>query len=327
MNKKINFFLILLVILLIFNAVLPHEFLKESFSNYLPLKSLNYCGRMISFPNQVNSTVIASTRAQTSRLGRTDPLGICNKIATTGDVDASSSVVVENSLYYTLEKACLGLRFINYSMDETGKLFITFLHDSTSDRDNIAFLLLLNPLYVEFITNSSASTQGYRIDCQTFDKSWKAVSGINGNNTTILYSPYYPENYSDFISKYASHIDISTDKHIITLRFIPIIEPNKTTCDSTFNYKEANVPLLTGDDLESLLSRKRVVNLNVYYLNDIETSFQQPSRTINLDYDLTGSITGKTTIYYQDYDDNNSLLRKRQLTLNEKKFMNNLKIM
>lgn len=330
MDKKFKFFFIFLVILLIINAVFSeyiHNNHIDSFVNFLPLKSLNYCGRKVSFPNQITSNVLASTRAKNGRLGNTDPLGVCNSIGTTGDVDASSSVVVENSLYYILEKACLGLRWINYSIDATGNVLMTFLHNSPSDRDNISFLLLLNPLYVEFITNTGINTQGYRLDCQTFDKSWNAKQSQYGGSTTLVYSPYYSNTDTDFDSTYASHIDTIDGKHVITLRFIPIIDPTKTNCDVPFDYNSANISQLTGNNLEILKKSKQVINLNVYYLNEIETSFQQPSRLIQLDYDLTGSQTGKSVIFWNDYDNDSSPLRANPLTLNEKKFMNNLRIM
>lgn len=305
----------------VFSQILSLKTYELFSTKSLPLKSLNYCGRHISFPNQTSSSVLASTRSHKSNIGSTDPKGVCGTPISNNDYDTSSSVVVENSLYYNLEKVCLGLRFMNYNIDSSSNIYITFLHDTTSDRDNIAFLILLNPLYIEFTNKNGMITQGYRISEKTYDMSYSL-----NNNTSFVYSPDHNAIRFPDVT-YASHIDKISGKYVITLKFIPIIDPNNTSCDITFDYKNNKIDILKKEDLETMKNNKHVINLNAYFLDDISTSFQKPSRTIKLNYDLTSSQLGKMIIYWSDYDNDISPLRQKQLSLNEKKFMNNIRIM
>lgn len=320
-------FLILLATILIINSIFSKTFfviINELFTseNPLSLKSLNTCGRQLYFPNQTTSNVLASTRASKSDIGNTDPRGVCGSMAITpSDSDTSSSVVVENSLYYTLKSVCMGLRFTSYNIDKDNNLYITFLHDTVSDRDNMSLLILLNPLYVEFMNKGGKMTMGYKLACETYDSSFNKKTNDFGNNSTFVYSPHYNKKFD---KTYASHLNTQNNKHVITLKFIPIIDPNKTNCDTAFDYVGMGINLLNNDDLKN---NNNVVNLNTYFLDDIPTSFQKPSRSMKLNYDLSQSQFGTSTIYWNDYSNDTSPLRSKKLSLNEKLFMNNLRIM
>lgn len=314
-------FLILLGTILIINSIFSKNIfviINELFTpdNPLSLKSLNTCGRNLVFPNQTTSNVLASTRASKSDIGSTDPRGVCPNMTITGNnSDTSSSVVVENSLYYTLKSVCMGLRFTSYNIDSNKNLYITFLHDTISDRDNMSLLILLNPLYVEFMNKEGRMTMGYILKCETYDPTYTKKTNDFGNNSTFIYSPH---------KTYATHINTQNNKHVITLKFMPIIDSNKTNCDITFDYKTMGINVLKNDDLKNT---NNVINLNAYFLDDIPTSFQKPSRSIKLNYDLSQSQLGSSTIYWHDYSNDTSPLRNKKLSVNEKLFQNNLRIM
>lgn len=297
-----KYLIILLISICIINSICSKNIFlwtKELFSNNdsLSLKSLNACGRNLVFPSDTTSNALASTRASKSDIGVTDPRGVCgNTSGIPSDYDTSKSVVVENGLYYSLKSVCMGLRFVGYQIDINKNLWITFMNDSISDRDNLSFLLLLNPLYVEFISRGGKITMGYKLVLSEND--------LSGNSKTFVYSP--GENVKN-----------------ITFQFTPIIDPDKTNCDTTFDYKTMGIDMLKDNDLKNM----NVINLNVYYLDDIPTSFQKSSRSINLNYDLSGSQLGTSTIYWNDYSNDTSPLRKKPLSLNEKLFMNNIRIM
>jgi hypothetical protein len=190
-------YLIFLIFIIILSSCLGPYFIKEFYINNdtLPLKSLNNCGRQLEFPNQVSSNVLASIRSKLNDKNWSNPKGICSTNGTRNDVDSSYSVIVENGLYYSLHRACIGLRTLNFGIDNDNNIFITFLHETTSDKDNMLLLLLLNPLYIEFTKNNGTASIGYGIVYETYNKDFTKLTNGYNNTKTFLYSNTYTDNY------------------------------------------------------------------------------------------------------------------------------------
>ena len=332
MNKKIGL-IIFLVLLSFLTSIVSPIILKEYFGqNTLPLKSLNVCGRHIIFPNQISSSSLASSRATYSSIGTTDPLGVCVNSGSNTKIDSSFAIVTEHSIYYTLQKLCLGLRFMNGNVDSTGNVYITFTHDSVSDMNNISLLMMLNPLFVEFSPTSTKSTKAYMVSYHTVNAAFSAVQNSFDNTGNFSYSPMYSSSFvptaqnssgndNDFDMSYASHVSVVNSQKTLTLKFVPM---SNTSCDTPFNYSGQSQ--LQQSDMDAMMT-SGVVNLSAFYIDQIDTSYQKPSLSMSLPYDLSQNQLSKTYVFWSDYENDTSSRRSTQLTDSQKKFMNNIRIM
>jgi hypothetical protein len=247
-----------------------------------PLKSINLCGRNIVFPYFSRNNFTASQRSLTdNNMTKTFPDGKCTINTTNGIVDESHSIVHENSLFYNLKNSCLGLRMTTYDIKENGKkVNITFAANTSVDINNLATLILLNPLYVEFSINTERTSSAYRISndlLQPNDKSWVFS---NQNN----------------IKEY-------------TIPFESVSNLDRGSCDKPFNYKEYSPKqtLLGNSDLNNIkLYENNVLSIKAFYLDKMPTSFQNIGRSLNLKYNKEGSINIFEKDYQKYYQDSYS---------------------
>lgn len=285
---------ILLVILSIYNNKLKEHFIQGD--EEVPLKSINLCGRNISFPYFARNAFTASQRAlPDNTMVRTNPEGQCRLTSTNGIVNISHSIVHENSLFYNLKFACLAFRVTKIEILSSGNLInVTFASQDADDINNLVNLMLLNPLYVEFMVSSDKGTTAYRIPIDQSDKGW-VFSNADG------------------IKSYGS---------TYRLPFTRVDDPNKTTCDRTFNNSELspNQKVFNQEDVNTIMSsQNKVLNMKVYYLDPLP-SFQTIGRSFLPQYSPS---TGQSVIFEKDY----------QKYFNDKystqkyEFMNNIGIM
>ena len=333
---RILFLIMLFIVLSLLSTAISSLLLQqENFAKRtqtLHLKSLNvWSNRNLAFPNQITSKALASSRALADPRFRSNPIGICTLLST-GNVDSSYSIVIENSIYYTLQKTCLAFRFINSRIDNNGNVYFTFLNDSASDRSNILLLLLLNPLYVEFSPITTKTTQGYRLTYVSYD----ATFSTTGNSNNFSYSPVYSSSFtapiaqngsnndSDFDISYSSHVSIVNAQKSITLQFSPIVVSNaEMSCDPPFDYSKVSTPPLAATDIVNL----SVINMSIFYLDEIASSFQKPSLTLAIPYDYSANVMVTTLVYMYDYDNDTSVRRTTPLTTVQKSFMNIIRIL
>lgn len=262
---------ILLVILSIYNTKLKEHFVQGD--EEVPLKSINICGRNINFPYFARNAFTASQRALADNtMVRTNPEGQCRMTGTNGIVNISHSIVQENSLFYNLKFACLALRVTKFEILSNGNLvYVTFASQDADDINNLLNMILLNPLYVEFMISSDKGTTAYRIPSDQSSSGWvfSNADGIKSYGATYR------------------------------LPFTRVDDSTKTSCDQTFNNTELSPyqKVLNEADVNTVLQTKNgVLNMKVYYLDPLP-SFQSIGRSYTPDYSSQGSVA----IFEQDY--------------------------
>lgn len=284
--------IILLIILIINSFFAPQirEHFEISGGDQQALKTINLCGRNIVFPYFSRNNLPASQRAlHDNSIMQTIPVGLCRIDVTNTDnkLNESYSIVQENSLFYNFKKTCLGFRIVNISHDQTtDTVFVTFLKQRDTDISNLTTFFLLNPLYIEFAVDAEHDTSGYRIAYEQLF----ANMNLNANNRTWRFS------------------NIQNQSQSLKIPFKSISNANAGSVDKLFNYKDLspNQKLLSMNDITNLNKRPNnsdspVLNMKVYYLDKLVSSFQNIGRTLYLDYDKSNSNKGKAIIFDKKY--------------------------
>lgn len=128
-----------------------------------------------------NSKALASFRGimpQYQNITAT-PKGFCTSVNTPSSVNSSSqSLVSETSLTYTLTSACIPIKASSLSGDKLNILF-----EDVYDWMNYAYLIMSDPLYVEFNSTNETQTIAYYIKpSHWLDSSKQFVITNNGPN-------------------------------------------------------------------------------------------------------------------------------------------------
>ena len=251
MNSR--YIIVLLVTIIVFFTFFNPKTKEHFATEEVPLKSINLRGRNIVFPYFERNNLTASQRALAdTTLVKTSPQGICRLDYTNGATTESHNIVHENSLFYTLKHSCLALRMNKYELDKAGYLALYFENNA----NNLANLLLLNPLYVEFVIDSARTTAGYRME------------------PTLQF-------YNKQLAK------------TVKLVFIPVINNNVGACDKSFNYRDYSPAqtMITQTDLNKVLNNNGgILNLKAFYLDKMATSFQNIGRALTPRYNPKGTI-------------------------------------
>lgn len=293
MNYNLLIIMIVLIILLIINSLFT-PIIRENFAEVdkeLPMKSINLCGRNIVFPYFSRNNFTASQRAMNdSIIASSIPPGKCRIDAVNGIVDESHSIVHENSLFYNLKYSCLAFRIDNYQIYNGTDVHLTFKTNTINDIQNITNLLLLDPLYIEFGINSERTSRAYRL--------------VYNNNFWFTNS----DNIRQYNNTYGPLV-------------FKLIE-EKGSCDKTFSYAQyspKNIPI-TVTDLNTMKRYDNgILNMKVYYLDKLYSSFQNIGRKIKTVYNPQGLIN----VFEKDYNKYFSDSYSTQLY----EFMNNIALM
>jgi len=292
-NTVTYIIIIILLIILIINSLFAPQ-IREHFdissNDQQALKSINICGRNLVFPYFSKNVLPASHRALVDNsVVQTTPHGLCriDVTNTNNELNESYSIVQENSLFYNFKKVCLGFRIKDIYYDsELDTVFVTFLKERDTDIDNLGSFILLNPLYIEFAVDASHDTSGYRIAYEQFH----ANKNLNTNERTWKFSNLY------------------TGSNTLKIPFKSISNKNSESVDRLFNYKDLspNQKLLSNADINYLKtisssSDSRVLNMKVYFIDKLVSSFQNIGRTLYLDYDKSTKTNGKAIIFDKTY--------------------------
>jgi hypothetical protein len=275
-NLYLIVFLLIFIILCAFiSTVLVKDNMrtKEGFassSDALELKILKVCGRNLVFPyygaNNINT---ASQRALMDTSVMTSPAGKCAINDAVGVVDDSTAMVHENSIFYALKKACLGLSIVSYKFEKSvgaepnkinTRLVIEFKTDTMINASNFAKFLLVNPLFVEF---------NFQID-----------------EMPIASIAYIPNIYND-VSKPAALNSLefnnySYNQPSVQIAFDIAVGRNEGQCDKGFYYSKlsSKQQVITDNLMKSIFNKDKIVHLTVFYLGDLGLNFQRAGRTL-----------------------------------------------
>lgn len=301
-----------LVVLLVINSILSPVVVREMFAlnDSLPLKVLSICGRELIFPYYgTNNKFTAGQRAIVDNTVSTLPQGKC-ALTNFGDlansINESFAIVTENSIFYTLKKSCMALNLVNYRLENNGDTIIcSFAINTSQNIENVSRFLLLNPLFVE-ISFGDKSTYAYIVTPTKPD----STSGNSLYFSNALDIPFI---------NYHSH----TGQKFIFVRFDRAVALESGSCDGPFNYKDLS-PLqvkATADNLDSAIKGKNggLLNLWVYYLDDLSTNFQKTGKDLPIKYSNTGDIVV--------FDKNYKNMSKDPYKVSEYEFMNNIALM
>lgn len=263
-NLYLIVFLIIFIILCAFiSSVLIKDNTrkKEGFAatDALELKILQACGRNLVFPyfgaNTINT---ASQRALMDSSIATFPAGQCAINDANGEYNDSMAMVHEDSIFYALKKACIGLEYSRYKFEMNNtRLVVDFNTDS-----NLYKFLLLNPLFVEF--------------------------NFKLGQETIVSLAYIPNIYDDPTknsSKNEKSLNIgnfSYKKPTIRIAFDIAVHPTQGGCDAGFNYSKLSSKQkpITVQQMASVFKGGKIINLTVFYLGDLGLNFQKTGRTL-----------------------------------------------
>ena len=312
MNNTVTYIIIIiLLIILIINSLFAPQ-IREHFTSddQQALKSINTCGRNIVFPYFSRNNLPASQRALIDNsIMQTSPAGLCriDYTNTNNELNESYSIVQENSLFYNFKKVCLGFRIQNIEYNPNlDTIFVDFFTERDTDINNLTSLILLNPLYIEFAVDAAHDSSGYRIAYEQFH----ANMNLNTNNQTWRFSNQrgqYPT---------------------LRIPFKSISKPNSGSVDKLFNYTDlsSNQKLVSTADINNLKqipggSDSPVLNMKVYYLDKLVSSFQNIGRTLYLDYDKSTNTKGKATIFDTKYQQTYGTDQPKY------EFMNNIALM
>jgi hypothetical protein len=285
--------IVLVIVVLISSFIAPtvHEHFVEA-DQEVPLKSINLCGRNIVFPYFSRNAFTASQRSLPDyESAKTNPVGKCRIDKINGIVNESHSIVHENSLFYNLKHACMAFRVKDAQAASNRKLTFNLSTANPADLLNVTSLVLLNPLYVEFVINEHSTSVAYR-----------CVNGrIDFSNSKDI------KNFNDFYS----------------LVFYPVAKLNgaSNNCDSTFDYESLSKAQkeITQEDITKMFYSNNIVNMKVYYLDTLSSSFQNVGRKLKLIYNDSGSTNIFETDYQKYFQD--------KYTTNIYEFMNNVALM
>lgn len=282
---------------------------KETYADQ-DIPSLSYCGRKMSFANFTSQNLAAQRAISGYDYTQNITSGTCiipgsNQNSTNYE---TYSIIKDNYIFYSLKRGCLGFNYRNIITDND-RVSITF--DTTKEVNKRAFmyLILLNPMFVEFnfdLENSSvsyfpvfhSSSISSNINSKTYDK-------------TYLYSTYE----KTLVSRYAQQSPIFSNPSITFEVVLP--ESKKSTAyDVTFDYFTTLNPYKRIQDLKTKLvntdMEKNYVNMNIYFLDhNIPSSYQNIGKTLKhpqngnlLDYTVLTNQSVKPrniTVFNTDY--------------------------
>lgn len=202
-------------------------------------------GRNIVFPYFNSVPYLASERAVKDTSAVVSNAGSCRIVYKPPAVNDSYAIVQENRMFYSLKYTCLQLQYRNWRVDEvSGSVTVTFLIKSIVD---LAHILRLNAIFIECDAGSLQSSVAYCI-----------------TNPEISLS---------------SVTTFPVDLHL-TLRMVP------GTNDSLFDYSKVDA---TYVPLEQVLATQyartsHVLNVRVFYMEEIQDSYQSIGRRTQLMY-------------------------------------------
>ena len=229
----------------------------------VPMTIYKFTGRDLIFPYLGESTLTAADRAMYDNTIFTIPEGKC-PFTNKKEIDDNFAIVKENGVFYTLKKTCMALTMLNYKFDNTEQILtISFPLDS-DNIINMTKFLLINPLFVEI-------SQGMHTSIAYIPQPFKSKYTEKG---------FYFTNSVGYNDKWKTSFYPSTMK----IRFRVAVPFNKGSCDTTFNYAsyENNKYQLSKEHLESI-KRTKLLNMWVYYLDDLSSSFQTTNRFLPID--------------------------------------------
>lgn len=278
-------FIIILIITVIAFLLLQNTY-KEKYTNtkietnsneILHIKPLQKFGRFLEFPYYANnSSYMVSERAIIDNIGlQSIPLGSCT-ILSKNAPNQSFAIVKERNLFYILKKSCMALQIKSYIIN-SNNIEITFMLNNNVNMLNFIHFILVQPLYVEFSFNTNMTT-AYTIDLKNINFT-NSNSLINNNNANI------------------------TNSKEIILKFQPISDISPSQDE------------LTDKNLDACLRKDTLLNIWVYYIQEITTNFQALGRTLTIN-----SNKASTIIYNSQYD-------KHQDNIIEYEFMKNISLM
>lgn len=265
--------IIFLIVLLMINSVLSQNVLEKFYVNStpLPLTIYKFTGRDLIFPHMGDAKFTAADRAQFDNTITTIPEGK-SPILMRDELDASYAVVKENGIYYTLKKARMALTMDSYRFDNDEQMItISFPLDTDDNVNNMAKFLLINPLFVEIGEGMNLSLAYVP---QPFKRNYTERGFYYTNSTG------YNQKWRDGF--YPSKIDI---------RFRVAVPLNKGSCDTTFDYNSPdNKKYQLSDTDLKLFKRNKMINMWVYYLDDLNVAFQATNRTLSIEPSANGHI-------------------------------------
>jgi hypothetical protein len=282
---------IILVSLMIINSLLSSP-IKELYLNSeeMPFKTLNkwdnalgICGRNLVFPYFKNTNILASQRALSEPTINSIPAGECRYNYIPKNVNNSYSIVYEHGLFYTLKRACIRLNLDALVIGSNNRFNIKFDNSKGQDRTNIAILYLLNPLWIEFVPKSTRTTLAYNIYHNKAITSKSIDDGLISTFQCIL--PY-----------------------------------NSGGTDDLFNYKQLSPSQTEFNHNDTIICQaNKHINMNIYYLDEITSSFQTTGRYMKPEVNGSGSLIM--------FDPNFDALYDQNTHTQTYQFMNNVGLM
>jgi hypothetical protein len=274
-NLYLIVFLLIFIILCAFiSTVLVKDSMRkkegfEASNDSLELKILRVCGRNLVFPYYgTNSINTAGQRALMDTSVSTSPAGKCVINNAVGNADDSTAMVHEDSIFYALKKACLGLGIVSYKFEKPRgigpnkvdtRLVIEFKTDTMINASNFAKFILVNPLFVEFNFGTMASIAYIPTIYNDASKPGDIVT-----QNSIMFNNY------------------SYNQPTIQVAFDIAVGINQGNCDRAFYYKKlsAKQQIITDKHMKSVLDDDKIVHLTVFYLGDLGLNFQRAGRTL-----------------------------------------------
>ena len=278
-NKYVSYivsiFCSILVLFGVYAIINSDKNIKEDFAN-LPLEPINtyqpLCSRSLSFSKFTDSLLTASVRAHPSDLKSS---GTCGNIdIKSPQVETDMTVIEENNILYSLKYVCLRLAYdkLEYVIDvknpnaENNKnIKITFANNPNKmdDMMNILYILLTDPIYIEFE------------DSVAYVPDYTSLSYFtNTKNLTALLSDKTPSTFS--------------------MSFKRLLKTDSSS-HPTFKYS----PSLKFTN-QPYTKEKGFINAKIYFLDDKYPSMS--GRKLPLMYKENNTTATIEKIYKNDYE-------------------------
>lgn len=281
------------------------------------IPSLTYCGRNMSFANFTSQNLASQRAISGTNYTQNITSGTC--IIPGSNQNSANyetySIIKDNYIFYSLKRGCLGFYYRNITTDND-RATITFDTSKEVNKRAFMYLMLLNPLFVEFNFNLEESSVAY---FPVFHIS--AISSNTNSRTydkTYLYSTYE----TTLISRYAQQSPVYSNPSITFEVVLP--ESKKASAyEATFDYFTSLNPYKRIQDLKTKLTDndidKNYVNMNIYFLDhNIPSSYQNVGKILKhpqngnlMDYSILVNQTSKprnlvvfTTDYNNKYSQN-----------------------
>jgi hypothetical protein len=210
--------------------------------------------------------------------------------------DKGLSILKEQELVYSLRHECLTLP---YSRPSSANNFsVQFRRQN--DWNTYAYLILLNPLYVEFSTHSSpASTIAYFLKKpDSFTMNNKGIGPFNAVTLDLLTT------CNQLMSSYPAPSATSLSANTTASPEIPLVavhEANQQSLDKNgiddftlFTYPDYNKRTYTQLSIQD----KESLHIRAYYIDDIKPSTQALIRSLN----YSQNPTGVYKVFFSNFD-------------------------